>query len=822
MASDVGKPAWTVRRVAAVLALLTYVPLGVLAYLSITLSTRALGRVADARVETAAALEARAVLARANGVRSLAASLAARPSIVGAVVGRASGARDVAALQAALDGAVLADQEITWVGYTDPNGILLAISPAAPDAVGRDFNVHAWYGEALRTGGVYVSNAEETSTTDRPLEVAVATPIRGNDGGAVIGYLSLGYSLTALQDFVSAFALAEQISLSITDQQGTVIASPNLPIGLVSASDREPVRLARVETTGVLSQGSPDGRQIVGYAAVGNLGWTVTAVVPASVVHERIDPLRVAVAAIALVLTAGLTAALVLTARTLRARTLAEERLRSASRYARSLIEASLDPLVTISPEGKITDVNEAAVRITGVERVRLVGTAFSTHCTEPERADEGYRRVFAEGRLTDYPLTIQNTNGEMTDVLYNAALYRSAGGDVEGVVAAARDVTERNRTERALHESQERYRGLVESQHELIIRVDPEGRYTFLNDAYCARYGVNREEIDGSTTFLRFVHPDDLAVANEAIKSLARPPYREYVELRTTGVHGERWVGTELYSIRDESGAILEIQAVGRDIDDRKQAEAEVTRRTHELELVNIDLDRSNAELEQFAYVASHDLSEPLRAIAGPIALVAKRYQGRLDAEADQFIGFAVDGCTRMQLLIDGLLAYSRVGRLEVAIGPVDCNLLMKEVLAALGPAIAEAGALVQVGQLPIVTGEPTQLAQVFQNLVANALKFVPLGTTPLVVVAAERGGSMWRFTITDNGIGIAPEHRDRIFGMFKRLNSREKYAGTGIGLALAKKIVERHGGQIGIDDAPGTGSCFWFTLRSREENGK
>jgi light-regulated signal transduction histidine kinase (bacteriophytochrome) len=236
-------------------------------------------------------------------------------------------------------------------------------------------------------------------------------------------------------------------------------------------------------------------------------------------------------------------------------------------------------------------------------------------------------------------------------------------------------------------------------------------------------------------------------------------------------------------------------------------------------LQLRTDDLASSNADLEQFAWVASHDLSEPLRAISGPISLLARRYEGRLDADADEYIGFAVDGCQRMQAIIDGLLAYSRVGRLEGTLAPVDCNLTVRAALTGLASVIAETGADVSVDALPTVRAEATELSQVFQNLISNALKFVAPGVRPQVVVGAERAGDAWRFSVTDNGIGIAAEHRERIFGMFKRLHGREDYPGTGIGLALVKKILERNGGSIGIDDSPLGGIRFWFTYDREKE---
>jgi light-regulated signal transduction histidine kinase (bacteriophytochrome) len=247
-------------------------------------------------------------------------------------------------------------------------------------------------------------------------------------------------------------------------------------------------------------------------------------------------------------------------------------------------------------------------------------------------------------------------------------------------------------------------------------------------------------------------------------------------------------------------------------EMSERRRTEKILQRRTE-------DLASSNADLEQFAYVASHDLSEPLRAISGPIQLLARRYEGQLDAEADEYIGFAVDGCQRMQAIINGLLAYSRVGRLEGNLAPVDCNLIVTAALSGLASVIDETDAEISVGQLPTVRADVIQLSLVFQNLISNGLKFMAPGVRPHVVVGAEQLGKAWRFTVTDNGIGIEPQHRERIFGMFKRLHGREDYAGTGIGLALVKKILERHGGTIGIDTRPEGGSCFWFTLDKEED---
>jgi len=225
--------------------------------------------------------------------------------------------------------------------------------------------------------------------------------------------------------------------------------------------------------------------------------------------------------------------------------------------------------------------------------------------------------------------------------------------------------------------------------------------------------------------------------------------------------------------------------------------------------------LQRSNTEFEQLAYVASHDMQEPLRKIASYLQLLAQRYEGRLDADADEFIGYAVDGAKRMQALINDLLAFSRVGTKAKPFAPTDCNAIVRTALMDLQIAIEECGAQIEVGELPTVMGDATQLPQLFRNLLSNAIKFRRDGV-PRISVRAEPSGAAWRFAVSDNGIGIAAEYFERIFIIFQRLHARSRYAGTGIGLAICKKIVERHGGQIEVQSTPGEGSTFAFTLPS------
>jgi light-regulated signal transduction histidine kinase (bacteriophytochrome) len=224
-------------------------------------------------------------------------------------------------------------------------------------------------------------------------------------------------------------------------------------------------------------------------------------------------------------------------------------------------------------------------------------------------------------------------------------------------------------------------------------------------------------------------------------------------------------------------------------------------------------ELQRSNTELEQFAYVASHDLQEPLRMVGSYTQLLSRRYKGKLDADADEFIAFAVDGVTRMQRLINDLLQYSRVGTKGKEPEPTDSAAVLERALANLGMAIEDNKATVTHDPLPVVMADDRQLEQLFQNLVGNAIKFHG-NEPPRIHIRAERSNGCWMFAVKDNGIGIEPQYFDRIFQVFQRLHTMKEYAGTGIGLAVCKKIVERHGGRIWLESEPGKGTSFLFTL--------
>jgi len=349
-------------------------------------------------------------------------------------------------------------------------------------------------------------------------------------------------------------------------------------------------------------------------------------------------------------------------------------------------------------------------------------------------------------------------------------------------------------------------FRLVVEASPSGVVMVDRRGTIVLVNRETERLFGYTRDELVGQSmerlvpVRFRDNHP---AVRQEFF---THPQTRAMGAGRDLfGVHKD---GTEipvevgLSPIDTEEGLFVLASVI--DIRPRKQAETE--------------LRRSNEELERFAYVASHDLQEPLRTVSSYVQLLSRRYRDRLDADALEFIDFAVDGTRRMQLLIADLLLFSRVGTRGAPLVPTDMQAALAGTLASLRAAIDESHATVTADPLPTVVADAGQLAQLLTNLIANALKF--RGTEPpRAHVSAARTGRTWTISVQDNGIGIAPEYFERIFVIFQRLHSREEYAGTGVGLAICKKIVERHGGRIWVDSTPGQGARFSFTLPAAAE---
>ncbi|MDM8549045.1 transporter substrate-binding domain-containing protein [Desulfobacterales bacterium HSG2] len=361
------------------------------------------------------------------------------------------------------------------------------------------------------------------------------------------------------------------------------------------------------------------------------------------------------------------------------------------------------------------------------------------------------------------------------------------------------------------LIKANETLRMVLDNTHELIFSVDPNYRLITCNAAFndsVRRSG--RPEIAIGHTVLSEDYPEEFLNFWKECYDRALAGERFKMETSLLWTDGEHYFENDLNPIRGADGKITGVAVFTRDITLRKHAQDALRERTRELE-------RSNRDLEQFAYVASHDLQEPLRTVASYVQLLARRYKGRLDTDADDFIEFAVDGAVRMKMLIDDLLAFSRVGAGERTFGIVDTEAVLTEAMTNLRASVRESGAVVTHDPLPAVVAESSQMILLFQDIIANGLKFCK-EKPPRIHISAEKKEGEWIFSFQDNGIGIAPEYYDRIFVIFQRLHTRDKYPGTGIGLAICKKIVERHGGRIWVESREGAGSLFCFAIPIKE----
>jgi PAS domain S-box-containing protein len=484
----------------------------------------------------------------------------------------------------------------------------------------------------------------------------------------------------------------------------------------------------------------------------------------------------------------------------------------------RGLLEAAPDAMVVVNQGGEIVLLNLQAEKQFGYRRDELLGQKVTNIIPEgfAERLVADDLRSAEDALAQEIGTGIELTGQRKDRSEFPIELMLSPLENAEGtlVTAAIRDITVRKNAEKHLAQMEGRYRGLLEAAPDPMVVVNQGGEIVLLNLQAEKQFGYRRNELLGQKVtniipegFAERLIADGLRSAEDAL-----------AQQIGTGIElsGRRKDRTEfpielMLSPLGGAEGILVTAAI-RNISVRKSAEAHLLQKVKEL-------NRSNEELGQFAYIASHDLQEPLRMVASYTQLLSRRYKGKLDTDADEFIAFAVDGATRMQRLIQDLLAYSRVGTKGKDLLDTSSEVALKTALSNLRGAIEESGALVTCDPLPNVLADEMQLVQLFQNLVGNAIKYQSPGI-PRIHVAALNGGKQYRFSVQDNGLGIDPQYFERIFGMFQRLHKREEFSGTGIGLAICKKIVERHGGQISVESQPGMGSTFRFALTGSERN--
>ncbi len=616
------------------------------------------------------------------------------------------------------------------------------------------------------------------------------------------------------------------------------------------------------------------------------------------------------------------------------------EQLKKRKRAEEELIRLSTaykmipDAILITDVDANIVEVNEATLELLGIkDRDELIGKNARDFiiAKDLEKAQEDMKQILEKGYIKNLEYFALKKDGRMIPVEFSSSLMRDAEGEPKELATIIRDMTERKKAEKALLESEEKYRELVENTNEAII-VAQDGMLKFCNPKAMELTGYSEEEM-ALTPFVDFIHLedremvvqrpvgklkgeefphsypfrlidkegnvkwveinavmidwenkpatlnflDDITERKKAIEALreSEAKYSALVEKSKDGIviiqdgvlkfvnesslnilgyppeaiigenflkfvaedhrkmvmkrYIDRMAGREVSNIYEiaivrKNGTIFPVELNAslieyegktadlvfiRDITERKCA-AEKLRRTMD------ELERSNADLEQFINVAYHDLQEPLRMVSSYVQLLEQRYKGKLDEDAEEFIGYAVEGINHIHRLINDLLKYSTVGRHNKSFEPIDCTKVIEYTVNNLNAAIEESGAVITHDPLPTIMADGLEFAQLSQNLISNAIKFHG-DEPPSIHISAEQKENEWVFSVCDNGIGIDPEFTDRIFTIFRRLHRRNEYPGTGIGLAMCKKIVERHGGRIWVESEPGKGSIFYFTIPKR-----
>jgi PAS domain S-box-containing protein len=491
-------------------------------------------------------------------------------------------------------------------------------------------------------------------------------------------------------------------------------------------------------------------------------------------------------------------------------RRLAEYALRESEERYRLLLDGIQNyAIFMMDPRGQILSWNAGAERIKGYSADQIIGHNFSCFFPprdiERGRPAEILRMTAAGGRYEEQGMRVRKDGSQfLANVMFMA--LRDADGNLRGFSEFSHDLSESK-------ESEARYRGLLEAAPDAMVVVNVAGEIVLLNVRAEKEFGYSRDELIGQK--VKNIIPEGFA--ERIIADGTRSAPEAVAQQIGTGIEliGRRRDGSEfpielMLSPLQSAEGILVTAAI-RDISVRKKSDEHLARTVAELK-------RSNDELQQFAYVSSHDLQEPLRMVSSYTQLLAKRYKGRLDSDADEFIGFAVDGCNRMQGLIQDLLAYSRAGTNGKALCDVSGEDALQKALANLRITIEQSAAVVTHDSLPSVTADATQLTQVFQNLVGNAIKYHGVEAPRVHVSAMKQAGNEWIFSVRDNGLGIDPQYFERIFILFQRLHGRDEFEGTGIGLAICKKMLERLGGRIWVESQPEKGSTFYFALPETE----
>jgi PAS domain S-box-containing protein len=484
--------------------------------------------------------------------------------------------------------------------------------------------------------------------------------------------------------------------------------------------------------------------------------------------------------------------------------------LESEQRYA-SLAQGLPVGIFRTDAIGHCLYVNDRWCQMTGLSfaEAEQDGWAQALHPEDCERVFLEWYQC-AQNRLSfQSEYRFQRKDGTTIWVFGQAFAELGIEGELLGYVGSITEISALKQAEAALIQSEQKFRAIFDSMFQFIGLLTPEGTVMEGNRAALDAIAADRADIIGKPFWETPWWSHSPSQQEELKQAITRAANGEMVRFEAEHVWADgtkAFVDFSLKPVFDDDGTVIMLIPEGRDMSDRKQAEIELQNQKQ-------DLARSNHELQQFAYVASHDLQEPLRMITSYLELLERRYKGQLDDKADKFIAYAVDGATRMQTLINDLLSYSRVGTRGEAFESVDCAKILQHVLTNLQVAIVQSSAVITYDSLPLLNADSSQMTQLFQNLLSNAIKF-RRDDPPQIHIGVKCINDKWLFSVRDNGMGIDTQYMDRIFVIFQRLQSRTEYPGTGIGLAVCKKIVERHAGTLWVESQLGQGSTFHFTL--------
>jgi PAS domain S-box-containing protein len=487
----------------------------------------------------------------------------------------------------------------------------------------------------------------------------------------------------------------------------------------------------------------------------------------------------------------------------------AEKALRQRERLLQDVIDGSTSPIFLKDRDGKFITINASLERMLGMSREEIKGK--TDYDIAPGEIADNWRthdkNVMATGNAIQIEETADLQDGHHV-FLANKFPLVDADGQTYGVGAISHDITERKRIENALQTTLQRFYTVLSSMYSAVLLVTDDGKVEFVNSSFCSQF--NLTEAPAEMVGLKS------GEMVEKIKNAYANPDQAVVRIRQILQLGQAVKGEELAMqdgrtcLRDFVPLNVDGKSYGRlwlhyDITERKQAE-------EQLKLLNEELKRSNIDLERFAYVTSHDLREPLRSINGFMELLELRYNDKLDENGKESINFAISGAKRMESLLTGLLEYSRIN-IQSKKNPVSAAKLLNDAIDNLKAIITETDVVITYDQLPNIVADGRLITQLFQNLMQNAIKFRSKDKPQIHIGCRKEAGS-WLFSVRDNGIGIDPQYNDRIFVIFQRLHTVDKYPGTGIGLAICKKIVEHHGGKIWVESELGKGSTFSFTI--------